>query len=389
MNIINIDNIPYRYVFFWKNNINDTVLDSDNKPLLYPSHNENIWTDKDSFLNELQLMQNNLYQNKKWIPYDKKSYKDCLLCDKKNITTGLYDINNIRWEDGLSHYIQKHNIKPPNGFIDFTYRYVNNMRNNKKNSSKVIGRLNGKKIVKSNKRYLKIDRKQILIMDALLVHGAKKIYKDNSDNNKDIYRYSEHSGLLDFDNTGLEKIIISGKTNRVDPHDNEIFLPKNMIDALDYEYIFHTHPPTPKPGGRVNLGILYEFPSISDVFHFIDHYNDGETQGSIVVAAEGMYIIRKKITDNNLIDIDENKFYNEISKVIRKCQRDAIEKYGTRFSTKEFYSIIAQDKTYINLINKVLNKYGLHIDFHPRIKDINNRWIIDTIYLPVYSIEFQ
>ena len=100
--------------------------------------------------------------------------------------------------------------------------------------------------------------------------------------------------LLDFNNSGLEKIIISGNTSRVDANDDVIFLPKNMIDAFDYEYIFHTHPPTPKQGARANVGILYEFPSISDLFHFMDHYNEGKTQGSIVIAPEGMYIIRKK-----------------------------------------------------------------------------------------------
>ena len=66
--------------------------------------------------------------------------------------------------------------------------------------------------------------------------------------------------------------------------------------------MFHTHPPTPFPGSRVVDGILYEFPSISDIYHFADHFNAGETQGSLIIAPEGMYIIRAQ--DNiNKIDL--------------------------------------------------------------------------------------
>ena len=65
-----------------------------------------------------------------------------------------------------------------------------------------------------------------------------------------------------------------------------------MIDAVDFEYMFHTHPATPYPGARINEGILYEFPSVSDLFHLIDHHNDGITQGSMIITPEGMYIIK-------------------------------------------------------------------------------------------------
>ena len=69
-------------------------------------------------------------------------------------------------------------------------------------------------------------------------------------------------------------------------------MPNNVEDMFNYEYIFHTHPPTPRPGGRVNVGIVYELPSIGDVLHFIDHFNDGKISGSIVITSEGIYNIR-------------------------------------------------------------------------------------------------
>ena len=194
--------------------------------------------------------------------------------------------------------------------------------------------------------------------------------------------------MLFRSNTGLEKIIVSGNTTLVDAADQDIYLPKNMIEAYDYEYIFHTHPPTPKPGSRAQGGILYEFPSISDMFHFIDHYNDGRTQGSIVITPEGMYIIRKKIVDDKKIIINEDKFYNDAMNVWSKIQKHAIMKYGIKFSAHTFYSKIAQDRSYINMFNKVLNKYKIHIDYYSRIYD-GKRWVIDTIYLPVYTIEFE
>jgi hypothetical protein len=383
MNSLKINNVLYKYEFFWRKSKDDKTVDYNNKLLPYPVHNDQEWEGKDTFIEQLEEVQRDLYAHNKFIPYSKEEYKDCLLCSKKNITTGLYNINNIRWENGMKHYIRKHNIEPSNDFQDFIYRYANS-RHNKEH---VVARFTGVKVVKNEKKYLKLDRNQILIMDALMEHGGYKIYKDKK-RKKNIYKYSEHAGLLDFNNTGLEKVIVSGNTTMVDAGDQDIFLPKNMYEAYDYEYIFHTHPPTPKPGGRVAGGILYEFPSISDMFHFMDHYNDGKTQGSIVITPEGMYIIRKHLVNDKKIYINEDRFYNATMNVWTKIQKHAIAKYGKRFSLHTFYSKIAQDRYYIDMFNKVLNKYKIHIDYYSRIFD-GKSWVIDTIYLPVYAIEFK
>lgn len=382
MNNIKINKKIYKYEFLWRDSLNVKIYDSDGKLLPFPEHHDkNKWSEKESFIQKLKDVERDLYTKGKFKKYATKDYKDCLLCDKKNVTTGLFSVNNVRWENHVKHYIRRHNIKPSKDFIDYIYRYTS--KDGKK--SKIVARINGVKIVKSDKKFLKIDSNQILIMDALMKHGGVKIYKDKK--NKEIFRYSEHAGLLDFNNSGLEKIIISGNTSRVDANDDVIFLPKNMIEALDYEYIFHTHPPTPEPGSRANIGILYEFPSISDIFHFMDHYNGGKTQGSIIIAPEGMYIVRKKVVDDKPIKINENKFYKETNKIMWKAQRESIQKYGTHIEQNTFYSKIAQDRYYINMINKVLNKYKIHIDYYSRKKDITGEWIIDTVYLPVYVIE--
>ena len=247
----------------------------------------------------------------------------------------------------------------------------------------VLARFDSK--IKGHK-YLKIHKNQLLIMDALMIHGSyNKKYQDK----KDIFKYSEHSGLLDFNNKGLEKIIVSAKTNRIDKGDDELFMPNDLKESFDYEYIFHTHPATPRLGGRIKDGILYEFPSISDMFHFIDHYNDGSTQGSMVMAPEGLYNIRA-VDNSKKIKMTydrENKFYKAYRDIFEDTNIDAIEVHGKKFSDKYYYSKIASDTQYIDSINKMLKKYNLFIDYFPRIKNKKGQWIVDTIYIPIYPRE--
>ena len=77
------------------------------------------------------------------------------------------------------------------------------------------------------------------------------------------------------------------------------YLPGDMPEAYEYSFIFHTHPPEKGgPGSRAPYGILYEFPSSSDLLHFIEHYNNGITIGSLVMTPEGLYNIRKHKLDS-------------------------------------------------------------------------------------------
>lgn len=382
MNIIKINKTLYKYESFWRQNKQSRTRDFKNELLPFPTEGE-PWQNEKLFLKKLNDTHNHLKSKNRFIKYEKDDYKDCLICGKKHVTTGLFEINKIRWENGLEHYIRIHHVKPTDEFIDIVFKFQLGKKIIKLKRSMT---LKGTRIKKLNKMYLKLDRNQILIMDALMEHGSRREYIDSK--HKSIYRYSEHAGLLDFDESGLEKIIVSGKTTRVDDNDDEIFLPENMADAFDYEYIFHTHPATPTPGGRAEYGILYEFPSMGDLFHFMDHYNDGNTQGSIIIAAEGMYIIRKLKHDNQKIEINENNFYKEMTKLFRKLQDNAIKKYGEKFSRKKFFNVIAQDVSYIGKVNNLLNKFKIHVDYYPRIKS-DKRWIIDTVYLPVYVVEQQ
>jgi hypothetical protein len=364
------NNIKYKFEGLWKSDINDT-----NNKLDWPEDRPSAWSGKDPFMNKLHNVEKYLKSKKKFYLY--KSHKKCLLCQKP-VISGIFKLNKILWEDGYMHYIDKHNIKPSSKFLDVIYIFT------PKKQVKLM-RVDGVLYEKNALQFIKVERNQLMILDALMEHGGyTKKYMDSK--NHMTYRYSEHFGLIDFHNSSVDKIIISGKTSRVDEKDNEIYLPRNIPEILDYEYMFHTHPPTPKPGGRVQIGILYEVPSICDIFYFINKFNKGQIQGSIIVAAEGLYIIRALNLAIKKIKINEKEFYKKIKKVYNNVQKNSIAKYGHEFTNDFFYSTIAQNTQCIDDINKTLNQYKLHVDFYSRIK-VNNRWILETVYLPVYTID--
>ena len=396
-NILIENNKEYKLEKIWRDNKSDKSVDSKGTLFPYPKENDKYWPDKENILNRLNNFEIFLDNNKNIIPYENN--KSCLLCDKKNVSTKNYKYKNIIWEDGLIHYIDIHNIEPSIQFKQFILnksinKIINNLSKNIKNissdedthtlsESSVPIKKNTKlilsRVMKDDKEFVMINRNQMLILDALMIHGGyEKKYVDLKDN---FNRYSEHAGFLDFEGDTLSKIIVSGKTTRIDEGDEEIYLPMGLDEMFEYEYIFHTHPPTPKPGGRAIDGILYEFPSCGDIYHFIDHHNEGNVIGSLVVTAEGLYNIRKINNDINDIKIDDDDLYKKYQRTFNKIQKDAINEYGIHFTTSKFYSTIAQNVSYINKMNTMLNTFKIHIDYYPRKKDIHGQWIIDTIFL--------
>lgn len=372
MNEIIINNIVYKIESHWRCSKTDKSKDMRGKLFLYPIERP-LWTGLQQFVDKLIMIQEIL--DHKSNDDLKTKCKDCLICGKKNITTQRYLLNGIVWENGLMHYITKHGIKPSEYFMDMIYKY-------KIDQKRLPLRISGRIHLNENIKYIKLNRNQLLILDALLKHGGYT--KKYADKKKPIYRYSEHAGLLDFNNHLLERVIVSGNTTRIDRGDEEIYLPNDLPEISQFEYIFHTHPPTPKPGGRATDGILYEFPSLGDLLHFIDHFNEGKIIGSLIMTSEGLYNIRKIEFSKDNIVIDEDQFYKEMKKKFREVQEEYIKKYKTHFNNNEFYSKIAQDKTAIEKVNISLEKYGLIIEFYPRVRDEGNHWIVDTIYLPVF-----
>lgn len=234
-------------------------------------------------------------------------------------------------------------------------------------------------------RYIKITKNQLRILDSLFVDGSytKKYY-----DNKNKLRYSEHSGLLDFSKSRLDRIVINAKQNLSDKYDKHILLPDNMIDAFDFEYIFHTHPSTPDFLSRINEGILYEFPSVSDLFHFIDHHNQGRTQGSIIVTREGLYIIRS--TTNKKIKVEnESKLVDYLESELSQIQLKSIFEFNLEDAKKvdenKFKRIINNTK-FIEMYNDLIKDINLKIFYKPRIKE-GNKWILNSFFLKVKPVE--
>lgn len=386
----------YKLEKLWRSNKSNNTKDSKGSSFPYPKENSNYWPDKQNILDRLDGLETYLKTKIKSSHYDHPY--DCLICGERDVTTRRYVLRDMVWEDGLSHYINVHNIEPSIQFKQFilnkdiTKKITGLYRSKYVDTNLGIGiptrkdQMLAKKqeivlsrVIKNNKEYVMIERNQLLILDALMIHGGYT--KRYIDTKEAFSRYSEHAGFLDFEQNLLSKIIVSGKTNRVDEGDEEIYLPMGMDDMFNYEYIFHTHPPTPKPGGRASDGILYEFPSIGDIYHFIDHHNDGNVIGSLVVAAEGLYNIRTSSSLTNHVKIDEDLLYKRYQIFFNKVQKEAIIEHGSKFTTDEFYKTIAQDASYINKMNTMLNDFGIHIDYYPRKQDVEGRWIIDTVFL--------
>jgi hypothetical protein len=233
----------------------------------------------------------------------------------------------------------------------------------------------------------------INIIDGLYEEGSYNIFINKNKNlfNSNKLIFSEHSGFIIFNNNVVDKVIVLND-HRVDKEDPDIFLPKNNIEALSVHYIFHTHPKTPELGSRFKHKLLYEFPSINDIYHFIDHHNRGILYGSLVITPEGIYNIRKNNINNKKIIIDEDVFDNYVEDIYRECNKDSCDKYDNmKINEKNFYKYIATNLEFIYKINKVLEKFDISIDFISRVKskkinnDYKSKWIIPDFYLPMIN----
>jgi hypothetical protein len=236
---------------------------------------------------------------------------------------------------------------------------------------------------KHDARYIKISKNQLRILESLYLDGSKeKKYLDS----KGKLRYTEHSGLLDFGKSRLQRIIINAKQNISDKLDDKILLPENMPDAIDFEYIFHTHPSTPNPGSRILEGYIYEFPSASDLFHFIEHHNEGKTQGSIIIAPEGLYIIKCINSELKIKIKDEEYIINFLEDNLIEINKSAINIFGKEITENIFYKKVARDLTFIERYNNLIKDLNLKIFYKPRVL-FKKKWILDDLYLKVSPIE--
>lgn len=304
----------------------------------------------------------------------RKNKKSCLHCNNFKSDGYTYIFRDIVIKDIDIHHLEFHNL------IKFVlYEKVCTVN------------------INSYISFLNINTNAFHIIDGLYNEGSRQIYIDNNKNvfNSNTNRYSEHHGYILFNNNKMDKIITLNQF-RVSKNDPTIFLPKQNIELLKQKCIFHTHPTTPYIGSRFKNGIIYEFPSIMDINHFIEHHNRGELQISLVITPEGLYCIRKKLFNKDKIVIDYDIFINEVEKVYRQCLNEIIETYRHsiifdinkyKINDKYFYKYIASNIGYLIIINKILEKYDIAIDFYGRVpfKDSSsssNTYIFSDIYIP-------
>jgi len=222
-----------------------------------------------------------------------------------------------------------------------------------------------------------VEKNDLFVLDALMHDGSQQKYSHNKNNLK----YSEHGGLLDFDKHGLERIIVTThkESDKTDP---EIYFPVVTDDVEDYEFMYHTHPPTPTPGARSKQGIVYEVPSLSDINTFVMTYLEGKTQGSIIVAPEGFYVIRALKKHLN----PEEYQLNELMQGIMYMNYKYAEKYKFNVTVDIFYKHIITNTKLQKKLKEQIRKYTnneLTIDFFKRKKDSTGNWIVNKLYLIV------
>ena len=323
----------------------------------------------DEFVDKLKKVEISLKNGNRYRTY--KEEGKCQICGEI-VRTKEYKFKNFFWSDDLVHSIEKH-------------KYVTNDEFNELINNANIKKVKLMRGINVEDRVL-LNSKQINIMDALMINGGNKIYQHKDKDNKMNMLYSEHSGMLSVSNNKIDGIIISGNINRIDENDPEIYLPENIRDINNniHKYYFHTHPPTPKPGSRISNGVVYEFPSSNDVYHFIVNHLKHNINGSIVMTPEGLYNIRVNNKDENVNILDQS-FLIECNGVISDIQHKAINKYGNLIKRSKnkvtaFMKYITKDRTFINAYNQYLHGYNVHIDYKNRQK-INGKWLFNDIYL--------
>jgi hypothetical protein len=338
-----------------------------------------------------------------------KKKKILYINKKKYIITTIYKLKNYIWSNILIELIQNEEYCVTNYFYYFISTYPTKFYNKQNKSLTPI--------------YM--SKNNLLIFDSLLHVGGnspkykkslKYLYNNNTitiknlKNLKKIYNiyykinkntkyktniktflYSEHSGIINcnLENNNISNIIINNTNNVLYKNDTELFFPNFYKDFKNNKFIFHTHPPTPYPGSRINIdNIVYEFPSISDLHHFAYHYNNGITCGEFVFAPEGIYLIRPRFNNKtffkkiNILKKDDNI----ILKKIIQIQAEVMKKYNLynyKYSKHKelYYSKICQDTTYINRLNIILKDINLFIDYFPKVKNIKKKWVYDSIII--------
>ncbi len=301
------------------------------------------------------------------------------------ITKKCYQLGNIIWPTNMRHIMNVHKTYPNEYFIKIII-----------NSTIINGTIINPPLQINPSKikyfcYVILHSNKLLILDALMKQGSYPRYVSGEDIKR--YIYSEHSGAISVENSRVKNIIVSTE-DRIDATDDDIYLPTNSDLLAKHPFLFHTHPITQSHktntnqysiqvyAGRLDDGILYEFPSANDIFNFIKYRRHGLAQASIVVAPEGLYVTRPLIFQmDNMVD---KSFHKNLQKYILQLEKMAVDKYGKIVNIQHpdiFHQNVSNDISYIKLYNNFLKKINLYVEYYPR-QNKNNEWVLPEIHLP-------
>lgn len=286
----------------------------------------------------------------------------------------FYRLGNIVWSNSIEHRINEHQLYPSEYFIKIV---LNTYIMNDYITNPPL-QLNPEQI--KSFYYIPLHYNKLLIIDALMKQGSYPRYE-----NKNKYIYSEHSGVISIKNGVIDNIIVSAETNRMDIDDDTIYLPSNHPFMMGYEYLFHTHPNASNYAGRINEGIIYEFPSANDIFNFIKYHYNGKALVSLIASPEGTYVVRQ--IKPNKDKIPGTDFFYHLRKFTLKLEKMAMKKFSGISNISDpdtFHKNVSSDYHFIRKYNRFIEPINLFIEYYPRIKR-NGEWCLQQINLPYFS----
>lgn len=361
-----------------------------NKPIYFESCNKKVMSYYSFFIPMLKKIQDitdkiELNDNKnilsnltnKKLNKILKNTTKCQQCKTKI----YYKLGNIVWPDIIEHIMKIHHEYPSEYFIKVI---VNTCIIDNRIINPPIC-LDKDEIKRFN--YVPLHYNKLLILDALMHQGSYPRYIVPKQRDRlERFIYSEHSGVISMSDKIIDNIIVSTETNRLDINDSDIYLPINTKILANHEFLFHTHPNTSTYAGRLEDGIIYEFPSANDILNFVKFHDEGIAQASIVIAPEGIYVIRPIYTQSNY-NLEMNIF-KELQKYILKLENKAINHlnlYLKKLSIPDiFHKYVSSNYYFIDKYNHFLRKYNIMIEYYPREKK-NNEWCLRPINLQYIS----
>lgn len=275
---------------------------------------------------------------------------------KKN---GKYKIGDLEWN--LSE-------------INLSKKFIQNMKIIRIINNEII---NPPSNNQDNFKNVKFNQNNLNILDALCYHGG---LRTNYKYNKNLY--SEHFGCVNVKNNSISDIKIFTNIKLLSELDPNILLPNTHGKMNNIRTIFHTHPVIDNMRGRLKEGIVFDYPSSSDIHHFSVHNTYNKLDNSIVVSQEGLYCIRtidKKI--KRLLSDDET---DELNSIINFNLGIMKSKFGilSEISIDRYYDEIINNMEMNKNINKYLENKNIYIEYYPRIKK-DGKYLLRPFYFKI------